>query len=297
MSLWRRPAFLLTTTIGAAVAFAVSHFTDLSLQVAWQATLLSSLMGVLLALLESQTRWQAELHHDLLHSLGAPLGLLADSEFGARLLQLTDIFRQLASQDDALVREFSLLKLTAILDELGTIADGELVFFHTESWRQVYDELLLCGELDHYRSVCWIRTPHYWQDIPGRHSMHTNYRAAQCGIRIERIAILAEDIWPERAVAPHDPVISWLHDQHRHGISLTLVRERDLRGERKLLTDFGIYGERAVGTHDVDSDGRTLRFALEFSTAAVTLAEERWQRLQMFAISYQQLLDQRFRSA
>ena len=53
----------------------------------------------------------------------------------------------------------------------------------------------------------------------------------------------------------------------------------------------GIYGSRAVGKQTLDELGRTTEFELNFDFEAVVQAEEKWDRLQVYATNYAQLLD------
>jgi hypothetical protein len=62
------------------------------------------------------------------------------------------------------------------------------------------------------------------------------------------------------------------------------VRESALEGERDLLADFGVYGDRAVGSQLVDAGGRTERFTLLFDPDAVRAAINRWERLSLYAV-------------
>ena len=65
------------------------------------------------------------------------------------------------------------------------------------------------------------------------------------------------------------------------------MRESDLAREPDLLCDMGIYGNRGVGVQELDEQSRTLRFTLEFSPQAVRVAEDRWQRIGLYAVSMQ----------
>jgi hypothetical protein len=56
---------------------------------------------------------------------------------------------------------------------------------------------------------------------------------------------------------------------------LHLVRESELRCEPDLLIDFGIYGNQATGIQELDLDGRTQRFILDFDARSVELAHDR----------------------
>ena len=63
---------------------------------------------------------------------------------------------------------------------------------------------------------------------------------------------------------PADPIHDWVEEQHRYGIWLLLIRESTLEAEPDLISDFGIYGSRAVGMQLLDPAGRTKRFVLSF---------------------------------
>lgn len=103
--------------------------------------------------------------------------------------------------------------------------------------------------------------------------------------------ILNDFFWAPAALLPAKPVLAWLQDQHKHKINLRLIRESEIDDETDLLGDFGIYGDRAVGWLELDDQCRSLRFTLDFDAQNVRLAEERWKRLELFAISFREVLD------
>ena len=119
--------------------------------------------------------------------------------------------------------------------------------------------------------------------------MRANFDAARRGVRVERIAILPDALWPDDRSPPAEPVRSWLREQHDHGLHLAVVRESAVHGEPDLLCDFGIYGDRAVGMQELDERSRTARFTLSFDRQAVLLAEDRWRRLSVFGTPYRSL--------
>ena len=80
-------------------------------------------------------------------------------------------------------------------------------------------------------------------------------------------------------------------DQHIGGISLKLVRASALQQEPALMADIGIYGSRALGTQELDDQCRTFRFVLTFDYAKVVEAEDRWNRLSVYAESVEGFLD------
>ena len=58
------------------------------------------------------------------------------------------------------------------------------------------------------------------------------------------------------------------------------------------MVDLGIYGTRAVGFQEQDEQGKTASFTLTFDFPEILAAESRWQRLSVYGVSYQNLLDQ-----
>jgi hypothetical protein len=197
----------------------------------------------------------------------------------------------IASHTDEVFREAAVAKLVAIQEEVRCLAQGRLVFEATEAWRTVYEQLLSRPEVRRYRSVAWLRNEDYWRDAPGRRSMQLNYDLLQQGVYIERILILSDFFWPLAAALPAADICRWIEEQYVHGIWIGLVRESDIETEPSLLSDMGIYGNRATGLLELDAQCRTVRFTFDFSPESVLLAEERWKRLSLYAISYAELLD------
>lgn len=208
---------------------------------------------------------------------------------------IANSLRRLADQDDPILLDAAAVRLAAIQEELRNLATGKVVFLATEAWRAVYDQLLRSSGVTCYRSVAWMRNEDYWQDAPGQCSMRTNYDLIQQGLSIERILILSDFFWPCAAPLPARVVCRWIEEQYKRGIVIGMVRESDIRTETNLLCDIGIYGTRAVGALELDADGRTTRFTFDFSAEGVRLAEERWRRLSLYAISYGSVLDRAVR--
>ncbi|MCC6127475.1 MAG: hypothetical protein IT426_21160 [Pirellulales bacterium] len=193
-------------------------------------------------------------------------------------------------RSDPLFRHFALKKLFALAEEFKQLAAGKLVFTSTESWREAYEWILACDSVKHYRSVAWVRTEDYWQDIPGRRSMQRNFDLRQKGLSIERILILPDFYWPAGSPLPSNNLCGWIEEQHRQGITLMLLRETDLDGEPDLIADFGIYGDRAWGLWELDDQCRTVRYTLDFAPQSYRQALERWKRLLFYSIPYADLL-------
>lgn len=200
---------------------------------------------------------------------------------------------KISQSPDPLYRKFALECLRQISDSVATIADGTIVFEGTETWRIAYEHLLRSPGLHHYRSVAWVRTANYWQDGAGQQSMQLNHELRSSGqLKIERIAILDDTLWPINYDLPVERVRQWIAEQFTAGIDIRLVRESALVSEPNLISDMGIYGSRAVGIQTLDSTCRTTRFSLSFDFEQVKAAEDIWQRLLVYSLPYSFILDQ-----
>ncbi len=224
--------------------------------------------------------------------LEIPFLLASDEAVFLRYRRAAELLLKISRRQDPIYRGIALDQLDELVQRLTTIASGTLVFDGTEAWRIVYERLLRSTGLYLYRSVAWVKNGHYWQDELGRNSMAVNYNLQDREqLSIERIAIVADELWPATADWPSEPIRAWLHQQHAHGILVKLVRESALQSERDLLQDIGIYGSRALGIQELDEKCRTVRFVLTFDYAKVVDAESRWDRLAFFAESYAGHLD------
>ncbi|MBX9626516.1 MAG: hypothetical protein K2X82_22135 [Gemmataceae bacterium] len=267
----------------------VATFAPLPAQLAVLGAFISILGGLFVSYLE-QEESRDRRRNEVIERLAVPLALAPEEDFYPLYLAYCRALTTLAEQTDPLLREIAALKLASVNAQIESLAAGAVVFAGTETWRAVYEQLLAGGSVREYRSVAWVRSPNYWQDAPGRQSMRANFEAVHRRVLIERIAILPDADWPTDTGLPADPILSWLQEQHDHGLHLVLVRESALRGEPDLLADFGIYGDRAVGTQELDEHSRTVRFTLSFDPQAVRLADDRWRRLSIFGIPFQSLL-------
>jgi hypothetical protein len=209
-----------------------------------------------------------------------------------RQLQIElDIALQAVVQSrDPIFQTLALSRTVTITQEAKRIAQGDILFSNTETWRAAYESLLANLSFSSYFSVAWVRSVDYWRDTPGRNSIRLNYELIDRGLQIERIAILSESLW-SRGKAPDAGICTWLEEQHYRGISLFLVREQDLKSELDLVRDFGIYGDRATGEQRIDDNCRTISFRLSFAASRIEAAINRWKRLQVFAIPCAQALD------
>lgn len=281
--------FLGTALVGSLAMALVATFAPLPAQLAVLGALISILGGLFLSYLE-QEESRDRRRNEVIERLAVPFALAPEEDLYPLYLAYCRALTTLAVQTDPLLREIATLKLASVNAQINTIAAGTVVFAGTETWRAVYEQLLAGGSVREYRSVAWVRSRNYWQDAPGRQSMRANFEAVHRRVLIERIAILPDALWPNDDELPTDAIQLWLQEQHDHGLHLVLVRESTLHGEPDLLADFGIYGDRAVGTQELDEQSRTVRFTLSFDPQAVRLADDRWRRLSIFGIPYQSLL-------
>lgn len=260
------------------------------LSVAWSVAVVGFLVSALLSLtvvnyLRTKNPSEASL-------LEAPFTLAGDSELFSRYQHLAESLVKISRQADPIFRGIALEQLDDLTRKANTIAGGTFVFEGTETWRIVYERLLRSPGLHLYRSVAWVKNQHYWQDEPGRKSMAVNFELHESErLNIERIVIIADTLWPAGEVWPAELVRQWLHQQHARGIWIKFVRQSVLEQEPELLADIGIYGSRALGIQELDEQCRTVRFTLIFEFGKVAEAEDRWNRLAVYAESFASYLD------
>jgi hypothetical protein len=280
-----------TALAGSLTCALVSIFAPPPAQIATLGSIVSILAGLFVAYVEQEDireRSRAE----LLATLRVPLELAKEPDLFEYHVAFGDSLLALARRtDEPVLLRFAQFKLASIDEQVRSLAQGRIVFPGTETWRTVYEQLLQSPGLGTYRSVAWVKSCDYWQDAPGRQSMRLNLTLARRGLCIERIVILRDDLWPEGGRRPLVAIRPWIHQQHENGIVVSLIREGDIAGEPGLAADFGLYGNRAVGTQEIDEGARTLRFVLEFDPASLSLARERWDRLSLYALPYGDLVD------
>lgn len=283
--------FLGTALVGSLTMALVAAYGPESAQLAMLGALVSILGGLFLSYLE-QEQERDRRRGELLERLAIPLALAPEHELYDQYVAFSQALTRLAGRMDPILQDIALLKLASVGQEITSLADGTVVFSGTEAWRTVYEKLLKSPDIHEYLSVAWVRTPDYWQDAPGKQSTMVNFEANRRGVLIERIVILRDELWPAHEIIPGGVIGSWIEAQHNHALRMYVVRESQVASEPDLLADIGIYGDRALGTQELDERSRTVRFVLQFDPHAIRMARERWKRLSLFATPYYQLLDQ-----
>ena len=285
---WRNPTPVATvTTLSLSLILVASFVLPLAGLTGLIGLLVSGILGLSLALWRRLTQQASTLS-----TLETPFRLASDFEMFVRYEQLAASLLTISMQPDVIYRAVALEHLDDLVRRARLVAQGTFVFEGTETWRLVYERLLRSPGLHRYRSVAWIRTPDYWQDEPGRKSLAVNFELVEAQrLRIERIVIIDDPLWPVRETWPVEPVRQWLHEQFVRGIDLRYVRLSELTHEADLLADCGLYGSRALGVQQLDDHGQTERFTLVFDIQAVLDAEARWSRLAIYAESWKSYLD------
>lgn len=280
-----------TLALGAFVfAAALALYAPLPMQIAFMGAMLSLLVGLTLSQYQQGQRQNGHQTSDDL--LQTTFRLAADKDISQSYHAVGATLLNAGQFHDPIYRAETLRRLGQLAEELRPIGEGRIHFEDGQRWRLAYEELLRSPGLHTYRSVSVVDSEAYWQNEPGRRSMQLNFELQARGtLTIERVIVIDDHFWPANQHLPSEPLLSWIDEQHRHGIWLMLARSSSVITEPDLHVDFGIYGNRAVGTEEVDSRSRMPRFCLSFDFADVRKAEDRWERLQAYCVSYRDLLD------
>ena len=288
-----RRHFLLIPAIAVVIGLLVSALVAWTGSVWLQSFFVGTLLSLIIAfLLLRNLRQRAE----SLELLETPFYLAHDAEVFDRYRQVSQLLLRISNRSNVVYRELALQRLDEIIEQISLLGSGKLIFSETETWRLAYGKVLRDPTVFFYRSVALVRDPAYWQDAAGRGSIQFNYELIdQQIVTIERIVIIADELWPRNEDLPVEELRQWIHEQLVHGVWIQLVRASDLEQEPELLQDIGIYGQRAIGVQELAADNlSTRRFTLDFDANAVREAKKRWNKLGVYAVSYKDLLD-RFR--
>ncbi len=257
------------------------------LQTLWLGNMLTGIVGILLSR-------KSVADESALGLLDTPFHLSQDTEVFDRYQRMSRQLLRISQRRNVVFRELALQSLDEIVKCCSSLGKGLIVFSETETWRIAYERLLRETTVFNYRSVALVRHPQYWQDAAGIGSMQLNFLLVdQKIVSIERIVVIADELWPQTQDLPVEELRQWIHEQSVHGIWIRLVRLSDLRNESDLIRDFGIYGQLAVGMQELAEDNlTTLRFTLTFDMQTIRDAEQQWEKLSVYAISYKELLNQ-----
>ncbi len=274
---------------GLLLMLSLTLFAPAAAQFLFIGTLLSIVVSVAIPAYFRQMQQSPTEQPDVIYTA---LRLASDRDLSANYADIGESLVAAAQHNDPIYRQETLKRIDRLAEELRPIGEGKIYFEDGQRWRLAYEELLRSSGLHTYRSVSVVDSESYWQNEPGRRSMQLNYELQARGtLTIERVVIVDDRFWPANQDLPSEPLLKWIDDQHRHGIWLMLTRSSCVIGEPDLHVDFGIYGNRAVGTEEVDSSSRMPRFCLSFDFGDVQKAEDRWNRLQAYCVSYRDLLD------
>lgn len=277
--------FLTTAGTASISVVIVCALAPVSVQLAVIGIIASLVLGILFA----RTQSDGAVDSDFIQQ---SFMIAKDEETLRHHQTLTGALARTVQHADPLFRSLALKRIAAIASEAEEISWGTIIYEDTETWRLAYEHLLRSPGLHLYRSVALIHTATYWQDEPGRQSMRLNFEMQDSEtLSIERTVIIADDLWRANEHLPDEPIRHWINEQHTHGIWIRIVRLSALLKEPDLQADFGIYGSRAVGFQELNLRSKTMRFILSFDFARVREAEERWERLAVYASSYRDLLE------
>ena len=278
--------FLAATGGSAAAVVFACLLAPISVQLAVVGLIVSLILGLLLTRVVSQPVVKANF-------IQQSFQIAKNEELHHHHQTLTYALARIAAHGDPFFRSLAVKRIADVTDEAAEISEGRLVYEDTETWRLAYEQLLRSPGLYQYRSAALITSSAYWQDEPGRQSMRLNYEMQGKGtVTIERTAIISDALWPANEELPLQPIRNWLKEQHHHGITLRVVRLSAILNEPELQTDFGIYGSRAVGFQELSLSSKTTRFLLSFDFERVREAEDRWDRLAVYATPFRDLLEQ-----
>ncbi len=282
-----RFASLSVLVLGLGGTWGVAWMGNESIRTAWLGALLTLVVTLLLHRRRDTVR-------NSLGLLDTPFSLSHDAEVFDRYQRISQQMLRISQRGSVVFRSLAMQRLDEMAVGCTAMGRGVIDFEQTETWRIAYEQLLREPTVFSYRSVALVRHPQYWQDAAGTGSMQFNFQLIeQHVLTIERIVLIADELWPKGQDLPVEELRQWIHEQSVHGIWLRLARLSDLRKEPELVRDLGIYGQLAVGRQELADDNlRTLRFSLNFELSAVREAERQWEKLGVYAVAYKELLTQ-----
>ena len=177
--------------------------------------------------------------------------------------------------DDPHFKDLLEAKLNDVKTELSDISRG--VFeFRAESWRKPWREILSRKDVKYYYSASLVKSKDYWQNRPGKESIHFNKEILN-RTKTKRIFIIWDEVWDNQQIK------DWIIDQKNSGIEVLVARRNELPVEEDVIHDFGIYGDVAVGYQILDENCNTVRFNFYFDKEYHKKTIERFDKLGLYA--------------
>lgn len=280
---------LFVAVAGLLLVLTLTLFAPASAQFLFIGTLLSVVVAVAIPAYIRQMQQLQIQQPDVIHTA---LRLASDPDFSANYWEIGKSLVASSRHNDPIYRQETLKRIERLNKELKPISEGNVIYEDGERWRLAYEKLLRSPGLHTYRSVAIVNSPAYWQNDAARQSMKLNFELQAGGtLSIERIVVIDDLLWPANQDLPDEQILTWIDDQHRHGIWLRLARLSVLVEEPDLAVDVGIYGNRAVGTEEIDQRTKRPVFCLSFDFDDVRKAEDSWDRLSIYSTSYRELLE------
>ncbi len=198
----------------------------------------------------------------------------------------------MAESNDLILRQFLMLKSADLGDELLMLSDGTFRITSPSIWRTIYEQFLRNLEITKVWSVVRVSSADYGQDPMSQQSLQIDFDAVRRRMMLHRIVIVADELLPLSVLLPLEPLRSWVECQHNQGMWLGLVRESQIAHLSDLLSEFGIFGDRALSVREHDDEHPSFRCDLSFDAVPIQQAKDRWKTLKSYAASYMTLLDQ-----
>ncbi len=215
--------------IGIGGTLAVAWIGAAWLTTLWLGILLTSVVVIVL-------HRKAAADSNSLGLLETPFYLSHDTEIFERYKKLSQQMLRVSQRSSAVFRDLALQRLDKRAADCAAMGQGQIVFSETETWRIAYEQLLRDPVVFFYHSVAIVRHPQYWQDAAGMGSMQLNFQLIdQQIVNIERIVVIADELWPRNQDLPVEELRQWIHEQSVHGIWIRLARLSDLRNEPDLI--------------------------------------------------------------
>jgi len=284
--LFKRGEFIAVTAIGSMAMLLIRAFYP-DFQLAALGLLFSILGGLVISFLGHNAERQIQTER-LLDKLQIPMRLATDAELYSQYASYAASFNRIASDSHSSLRRLTLMFLSVQNQRLDQISRGIVEFGSTEAWRATYEDLLNPENVKIYRSVSVVNTPSYWQDAGGKRSTQKNIEDAGRGMKIERIVVLHDDLWPGTDGFSNSNLDSWLRRQKDAGISIFLIQSSVLTDE-SLRVDFGIYGDVAIGIQEIGVDGRTQKFSFDFRESTKNIKDGHWRQLMVHSIALDEI--------